>query len=452
MRDVIDLVNSGAPILVIPKVAERQPVWQPAFAVEGFVLTDGETVVRASAHAAPFIANACPQLTMLSLGPELLQWFDRHAHCTPRTYIDNIALAHALGSLTPLPLPDWMQARWTMDEADDETYRRIYRWMAEIRATAQLPEVKPFAVYADQYLKATNLLSLMAARGYHVGDALAVHRSADGLVHPTWTVPAVPGRITTAAPPLHAMRHTHWESMRARPGSRWVRLTWPGHVTEIAKRVVQSLREAMPDLVTMTDRIVPTETTDILLGAHHVSVADEDTVTDNVLEQSVAVLGVAWRDTSRPYLFPVPSPLVDDPTIPLSDGKRALMASAAFTVSQLSAMYDALTLLNHRALIGLSDVIPGMGSLLFQVDDRIPVGAIEQYIISFHAHHLTPTVTLGTHWGSMVPASHPLIDVALQLERPTQMPVQCPVCMGVADSERDLQTHLVEDHGYVAAR
>lgn len=446
MRDVHDLLTAGRPVLVLPYVGERRPVWMRDFRVDGFVLTDGETVLRKHAHASPFIANAMPQLTMLALGPELLQWFDRRAATQPRTYVDILQLVRFASALGPVEVPAYAEARLSMDEADDDLYRGIWHFCERVKAQFGKGGVhRAFGLYADQYLKATVLLDLMAGRGYHVGDPYgAPFKAEDGLVHPSWHVPAIPGRITTAAPPFHAIPRTQWDALQARPGSRWVRLVWPGIVTEIAKRVTARLAPALPDLVQAVGLIQPCALTDWLMGAHHVPEPEAKASSD--FEQRVGLLQAAWAKTETLYPLPVPRQAFNEPPATLSAGKRALMAAGAFTVAQLAAMHDAFVLLRHRSLTGLSDVIPGLGTLSFQIDDRVPLGAIEQYVLAFHNHYLQPDVLLGTHWGSLLPLSHPHIEVALQLERPTQMPVQCPVCFGVADSERDLATHFLEDH------
>lgn len=416
-------LDDGAyPVFVLLDHTTSPSPWTSGFHVKGFTVAVGDRVVRLPATAAPFLANYWSRLTVIGATGMALQWFDWHAAVRPARYLNLTEVVRYVSAIYPvgdLPYGPGLST------ADDTTVKRTYQFVRDLLAAVSRPD----ALYMDEYLAARNLLDLQTARGYHLPEALASFRTADGAVHAEWALSPTPKRITTASPPLHAMPVSQRDLLEARPGSRIVLVLWPEHVTKIAA------------LVTKQD--VPLHPgSDAALG-HHGAPEVEDLPVDTLA--TIEALRIAWLETQRPYPLPVPD--VPHGTTH-SIGKLAQMASAAFTVQQLAGLHRGL-MRRHPALLGLSDVIPYQGAISFQIDDRIPLTALHLYLMDFHAFHVKPVAWVGQTRAALYPLLDKLTPVALDFDKPATWPVECPICGGRADCERDLQQHFVEDHPQV---
>jgi hypothetical protein len=433
--DLQDALIDPAPVFVGITVAgaERQPVWSRTFRPEEFVVVAHGQVWRLPPHLAPGLANVWSRLAVISFDAKVVQYFDRHAGVLPATFTDFGALTlltqHLLrqvGYEPVIPSAILLESLSVFQHLHDGVYVSATEVVRDSEALYRDDGVlKPFALYADQWVAARYLLDVMAGRGYVVPDALAAMRSdADGLLHPQWAVPIVPGRITTAQPPLHALKRTLRDTFTARPGSRWVLVQWPEVVAALASLATYGvLRPPQPG-------------DDWALGRHDVEMPLEV-----VTRPEVTALRRDWLARKRSY--PIPTPSANG--VEYSAGRMALEAVSAFTVQQLATLCTAWRR-REPVLLGLSDVMPYLGSVAFQIDDRVPLPLLQEYFQHLHAFVVQPVITVGQTRGQMYPIADTMTQVALDLDKPGVWPVECPVCHRRADNERDLVQHFKEDH------
>lgn len=417
----------GIPVFVGMEPATSDPVWALSFRPKEFVVVAERQVWRLPPTAAPFLANAWSRLAVTSYDAKVLQYFDRQAGVLPFSFTDfsatSLLTTHLLRQTGYDPVTPALDALQAYATLDDSTYVAATMVVAQMHTLYREAVLRPYAMYVDQWLQARQLLDLMSARGYVVPDVLAAVRSdVDGLLHPQWALPIVPGRITTAQPPLHALKRTLRDQLQARPGARWVLVTWPEIVSALAS------------LATYGVKRMPAPGEDWALGRHDVEAPD-------VVPMDVVDLRRDWVARKRSYPIPTPS----QNGVEITAGRMALEAVSAFTVSQLATLFQSWRR-DEPVLLGLSDVMPYLGTIAFQIDDRVPLHLLTEYFQHLHAFHVPPVLLVGQTRGAMYPIDGPLTPVALDLDKPAVWPVECPVCRRRADNERDLLQHYKEDH------